>query len=165
MKVDENKKIMIGICGGSWKNSGVGKTTVANILAKNFGFHPVSFIDPVKDIAKRMYGWDGIMDDNAKVTLDRICRTGREISEHYWRDMAIIRIPADKKRIVFDDVYFDNEFRVIVENGGIILKVVKKGFETPIIPCMTVEINNDGTLQDLQRSVLLAVNEALPMVL
>ena len=156
---------MVGICGGSWEKPGIGKTTVANILAKHLGFHPVSFIDPVKEVAKRMFGWDGTMDDAARVMLDRICRLGREITEDYWRDMTLVGLPADKKRIAFDDVYFDNEFRIIAENKGVILRLFRKGFGTPPVPCMTVEVNNDGTLQDLQRSVLLAMSEAMPGLL
>lgn len=159
MKYSDDR-LLVGVCGGSWEKPGVGKTTVANILAKNFSFHPVSFIDPVKDVAKRLFGWDGTMDDKARVLLDRICRVGREVSEHYWRDMALSRVPADQKRIVFDDMYFEDEFRMIVENKGIVLRVVRSGFGTPSVPCETVDVSNDGSLNELQRSVLLATKDA-----
>jgi hypothetical protein len=156
---------MVGICGGSWEKPGIGKTTVANVLTKHLGFYPVSFIDPVKDIAKRLYGWDGKMDQSARIMLDRICRMGREISEHYWRDMTLIRIPTDKTKIVFDDVYFANEFKAIVENGGIVLRVVRNGFDMPVVPCVSIDISNDGTLNDLQRSVLLVASEQMAGIL
>jgi len=159
--MDQGKKrLVMGVCGGSWGKSGVGKTTVANILCKNFDLYPVSFVDPVKDVAKRLFNWDGKMDDEAKVLLDRICRVGREISEHYWRDLAIVRIPPEKKRIIFDDLYFSNEFKFIVENKGIVLRIIRKGFDSPYVPCETVDIHNDGSLNELQVSVVSAINEA-----
>jgi len=155
------RKVMVGVCGGSWEKPGIGKTTVVNLLAKHFGFHPVSFADPVKDVARRMFDWDGMMDDKARVLLDRVCRVGREISEHYWRDLAMVRLPPDKDRIAFDDVYFDDEFQAIVGNGGIVIRVVRKGFDIPKVPCETVDIQNDGNLLDLQRSVFVAAEEFL----
>jgi broad-specificity NMP kinase len=53
---------MIGICGGKWGDSGVGKTTVSNILAKTLDYYPISFIEPVKEAAKKYFDWNGTMD-------------------------------------------------------------------------------------------------------
>jgi hypothetical protein len=98
------------------------------------------------------------MDAEARLLLDRICRSGREISEHYWRDMTVIRLPKEAKRIAFDDVYFEDEFRLIVENKGLVIRVTRDGFETPKVPCEAVDIANNFGILELQRSVLATVN-------
>lgn len=155
--------LMVGVCGGAWGDSGVGKTTVVNILVKSMGFYPVSFVDPVKDIARKFFEWDGKMDKEARILLDRICRMGRGISEDYWRDLTVARIPKDEAgdRIVFDDVWFPNEVKMIASSGGIVLRVIKQGFESPVLPCETIDIDNDGSMIDLQRMAVLAVTDAI----
>ena len=154
---------MIGICGGAWGDGGVGKTTVANILAKNMDFHPVSFLDPVKDVARKFFGWDGTMDKDARILLDRLCRMGRSISEDYWRDLTVARIAKDTagNKIVFDDVWFPNEVKMIMSSGGIILRIIKKGYDSPVLPCETIDIENDNSILDLQRRVILQVADAM----
>lgn len=154
---------MIGICGGTWGDGGVGKTTVANILAKQLGFYPVSFIDPVKEIAKKFFGWDGKIDSEARVLLDRICRMGRSISENYWRDLAVSRIPKDAScnKIVFDDVWFDNEVRMIIDGGGKIIRVTKRSHNFLPLPCETIDIPNEDSLLSLQRLVMLKISPLL----
>ncbi len=156
----KDKKI-VGVCGGKWGKSEVGKTTIVNILSKHLDFYPLSFTDPVKDVARRLFRWNGIMDSGGKILLDDICRTGKKISENYWRDMAIVRIPKDVNKIVFDDVYFDNEFRFIEDNNGLIIKVNKRGFDTPDVLFNTIDVDNNKSIIDLQRTVLAIVNNFL----
>jgi hypothetical protein len=127
------------------------------------GFYPVSFVDPVKDIAKQFFGWDGSMNADARVMLDRICRMGRSISEDYWRDLTVTRIPKDVagNKIVFDDVWFPNEVKMIVASGGLVIRVTKQGHESPLLPCETMDIHNDGSIIDLQQRVVLMVADAI----
>jgi len=153
---------MIGICGGIWGNSGVGKTTVVNILAKKLGYYPVSFLEPIKEAAKKYFDWDGRMNSDSKVLLDRICRMGRTISEDYWMNLTLSKIPKDENiKIVFDDLWFENEVKMITSNGGIIFKVTKDGLDSINLPCEMVEIPNDGSIINLQTRALLIVSEAL----
>jgi len=154
---------MVGICGGSWENSNVGKTTVANILVKHMDFYPVSFIDPVKEVARKFFNWQGKKEHEDRVLLDQICRMGRSISEDYWRDLTLAKIHAEtqKDKIVFDDVWFANEVKMIVDNKGIVLRVTKKGYDSPVLPCETLDIENDGSILDLQRRVTLMIADVL----
>lgn len=153
---------MIGICGGTWESSTVGKTTVVNILAKKLGYYPISFMEPVREAAKKYFDWDGNMNSEAKVLLDRICRMGRTISEDYWMNLTLSRIPKeDNLKIVFDDLWFDNEVKMITSNGGIIFGVTKEGISSPILPCEMIEISNNGSVADLQTRTLLIVSDAL----
>jgi len=156
-----NSPIMMGVCGGTWGDGGVGKTTVTNIIAKNFGFYPVSFIDPVRDMAKNLFQWDGNMDSEARSLFDKICRTGRTVSENYWRDLTVSRVPKRFDKIIFDDVWFPNEISFITANGGKIIKVLKSGHESVVLPCEAIEIQNDGSLADLQMNTILSVTNIL----
>ena len=155
--------VVIGLCGGKWNDGGVGKSTVANILAKQLGFFPVSLVDPVKDVAKEFFGWDGKMDDATRILLDRICRIGRSISEGYWLDLTVSKIPKDGsvRRVVFDDVWFPNEARWIAGCGGIMFAVTRPGHEMPVMPCETVELPNGGTLAELYGRIPLIVEASL----
>ena len=155
--------IVMGLCGGRWGDGGVGKTTVANVLAKQGGFYPASPVDPVKDIAKEFFGWDGRMDDAARLLLDHICRVGRRISEGYWLDLAIAKVPKDGSvgRLVLDDVWFPNEAVWVAGCCGILFRVTRPGHDTPTLPCETVEIPNHGTLAELQRVAVLVVEKAM----
>jgi hypothetical protein len=152
---------MVGICGGAWGDGGVGKTTVANILAKKMGFYPMSFVDPVKDLAKKFFGWDGKMDSDARILLDRICRLGRGISEDYWMNLTLARIPSEVDKVVFDDVMFDNEAKMIVSAGGVVVRVEKTGHSNPLMPCDLASLDNNGSLIDLNRMAVLIVAQAL----
>lgn len=151
---------MIGICGGTWGDSGVGKTTVANILAKKLDYYPISFVEPIKEAAKKYFDWDGIMTQETRILLDRICRMGRQISEDYWLNLTMSRIPTNISKIVFDDLWFANEVRMITSNNGIIVRITKQGYESPTLPCEMVDIPNNGSLAELQSRTLLSVAEA-----
>ena len=152
---------MVGICGGSWGDGGVGKTAVANIISKQMGFYPISFVDPVKDLAKKFFGWDGKMDKEARILLDGICRLGRGISEDYWMNLTLARIPHEVEKIVFDDVMFDNEAKMIASSGGVVVVVEKAGHSSPIMPCEVVHLDNNGSLADLNRMSVLIISQAL----
>lgn len=158
-----NTPLVIGICGGQWGDGGVGKTTVANIIAKSIGFYPASFVDPVKQLAKEFFGWDGKMDDKARILLDGVCRVGRRISENYWLDLTVTRIPKDGtiEKIVFDDVWFPNEAVWISDCGGVVFMVTRPGHTNPSLPCETVEISNDGSLSSLQHLAPLIIQDEL----
>ena len=155
--------LMIGVCGGSWGDGGVGKTTVVNTVTKSLHFYPVSFVEPVKDIAKKFFQWNGTMNPDARVLLNNICRMGRSISEDYWRDLTVTRIPQETKRVIFDDVWFPNEAKMIASNGGIMIRVLKAGYESPVLPCEMLDIFNDGSLADLQTRTSMLVAHAMAL--
>lgn len=157
----EQKKLFIGVCGGQWGDGGVGKTAVTNILAKHMDFYPSSFSAPVRDIAKRTFGWDGKMNADSRVLLDQICRRGKAISEHYWCNLALASIPAEANRIVMDDLWFDDEAAMIEKSGGFVLRITRPNHSCMPLSCKVIEIVNDGTLLQLQRKVLMAVTQAI----
>ena len=129
--------------------------------SSKMGFYPVSFLDPVKDVAKKMFGWDGQMTPDARIMLDGICRSGMKISEGYWRDLTLVRIPKTETKLVFDDVWFDNEAKWIVANGGFVVRVTKDGYPSPVMTCDTIDIPNDKSLTEFKRMIVLHVSKAL----
>ena len=158
-----NVPVMIGVCGGSWEKPGVGKTTVVNILAKQMQFYPISFIDPVKDLAKQFFGWDGSMNSESRILLDRICRLGRSIAEDYWMNLSLVRAAKASigNKIIFDDVWFANEAKMIIASGGIVVRVKKNDHNSPVLPCETLDIDNNGSLVELQRTLIPSIVDAM----
>ena len=156
----EQKRLFIGVCGGQWGDGGVGKTTVINILAKHMGFYPASFSSPVRDIAKKSFGWDGKMNSQSRDLLDQICRKGKLISEHYWLNLAMAGIPSEANKVAIDDLWFDDEAAMIEKCGGFVLRITRPGHSHIPISCSAIEVANDGNLVQLQRKVLWAVTQA-----
>jgi hypothetical protein len=152
------QKTIIGFCGGKWGESGVGKTTAAGFLVEK-GFFLVSFSDPIEKVARAQCGWDGDRGRAGKNLLDKVCRSGRKTSEDYWLNLALKSLPSDRDRIVFDDVYFENEFRFIKSQGGKVIRILRPptlDADLSFDPDETVF--NKGGMDNFKDAILLAVN-------
>lgn len=131
--------------------AGVGKDTVAEILAANYGYQRVAFAnvlrealyvlnpiiefyddyeDRVQDIVDRI-GWD-----EAKRQYEEIRRmlqvlgteVGREmIDQNVWVDSVFKNLDKDKK-YVFTDVRFVNEHQAIDSRLGLLVKIDRPGY-------------------------------------
>jgi hypothetical protein len=101
------------------------------------------------------------MDIEGRILLDGICRTGRKISEDYWRNLVVSKIPKTITKVVFDDVYFDNEVRLITGSSGFVIRVTKKGQDLISLPCETIDISNDGSLSEFQKIATLKIAKAI----
>jgi len=119
-----------------------GKDTVAELLCLNYGYHRISFAQPMRDALMRLnpkvgpeplahlvedFGWE-VAKQNLEVRrLLQVFGTevGREMfGESFWIDIAFKQI--EQERVVFADVRFPNEAQAIVDKGGQVWRVQRE---------------------------------------
>lgn len=112
------KKFIIGLAGPIW--DGFSRQVALQYL-KSQGFHITSPLSVIKEAAKKFYGWDGNLDSSGKAVVERMCIAGRSISMSYWLSLALMRVPKDAKRLVINDMFFDDELNFVSKSEGLIL--------------------------------------------
>lgn len=168
-----NPMLLIGITG----KAGSGKDTVGETLRDFYGVALTSFAWPIKKAISAMLGtpmelWaDRKWKEKIHPATGRSPRFmaqtlgtewGREIIDpEIWVDLALQRLyEAGWPRAAITDLRFDNEARVIREEGGVIIHVhrddcgevdnINHASEAGILPWGTdMFINNNGSLRDL----------------
>lgn len=171
--------MLIGLTG----LAGSGKSEVAGVLMREFGFERVKFADPLKNMIRTMLrgagvnpGWVeryvegdlkevvipelGVTPRHLMVTLGT--EWGRDcISPDLWT--RLWGFSAGRFELVLaDDVRFPNEVAAIREHGGLIWKVTRPGIAQGSHASEQLEcdpdlaISNTGTLEELQAFVRLA---------
>lgn len=166
--------MIVGILG----KKGHGKDTVGGFL-KAYGFETVSFAQPLKRAAKIIFGLtesqvNGSIEEKEAVDpawgkspreLLQLLGTevGRSIDSEVWIKSCFNKLDPNK-RWAITDVRFPNEAAAIKERGGIIIKVVRDGFDSGSrnehasesqidqIPCDYL-LTNYGSLDDLRSQV------------
>jgi hypothetical protein len=88
----------------------------------------VAFADSLKDMAQRVFGWDGKKDERGRKLLQDLGVSKREVYENYWVDKTIAQIlRLDKTgipNIIFvTDARFINEAEAIHRLGGVVWRV------------------------------------------
>lgn len=137
--------VLVGLCGPAR----VGKSTVASFLVREFGYIPLKFAGPLKDMLavlgldeEQLEGGDkespcawlgGRTPRYAMQTLGT--EWGRELMHedlwvHVWRRRAMRHL-GEGHRLVVDDIRFPNELRAIQSLGGIAYRVVRSGHTPP----------------------------------
>jgi len=133
----------------------VGKSTAAQALCAQLGFHEISFAGPLKELAYKMdplvqsgvptnigagrgrlqwvinsLGWDRAKEQMPEVRrlLQNLGVAAREtFGEDFWIDMAF---RVDRvENVVISDVRFQNEFNAIKDRGGMLIKIIRPGRE------------------------------------
>lgn len=146
------KRMLVGLLG----HNGHGKDTVADYLVQYHGFEKDSFASPLKKMLKPMFDFSDqqLYDHKEKEVVD--CRWGitpreamlfvgtemvRDGNVHqllpqvkpkgFWVELMKVRLlPLRKKtNVVIADVRCQNEVEMILNMGGVIVKVVRPGFE------------------------------------
>jgi hypothetical protein len=138
---------LIGLIGCA----GAGKTTVARIIEKDYGFSRIRFAGGIKSMLRALLFEAGIdpvrihemIDGSLKETScdelsgksPRYCMQtlgtewGREfISQNFWVDLtmhAVDNLLSVSESVVIDDVRFPNEVRAIKDAGGKIFRVMR----------------------------------------
>lgn len=88
----------------------VGKTTAADHLVERHGFVKYALADPIKEIAARGFGWDGLKDDRGRRLLQEVGDVGRHYDPDLWLDRFAARLESDRPlRTVVDDVRLERE--------------------------------------------------------
>jgi hypothetical protein len=160
--------MIIGLCGAARS----GKDTVASMLP----FNTYAFAEPMKEACRVIFGWnDEHLHGELKDVVDPIFNTsprhalqtlgtqwGRElVNSNIWLIAAQNKI-NQSENLILTDVRFDNEADLILSNGGIIIRVNRKGLvgvldhvsESGISSSkITFELDNNGSLNDLRQLV------------
>lgn len=173
--------MVVGLLG----RKGSGKSTVAKIFIEQRCFVEVSFANRLKKLAIELFNLSysqvyGTIEE--KETVDpRYNKTPREIMQHIggsmreihngvWIDSLLASIKYDS---VISDVRHINEAEAIRKKGGLVVKIVRPGFdtgayndhpsETEVDQCEYDHIfYNDGTIEDLSMKVELLLAKYHP---
>lgn len=107
--------------------AGAGKDTVAEFLVDHHGYTRVAFADPLKQLARHI-GWNGRKDHAGRVLLQDLGVGVREfIGQDTWVDIGMRKAADTPGPVVITDVRFSNEALRIVEAGGCLVRVDRKG--------------------------------------
>lgn len=104
----------------------VGKTTAADHLVERHGFVKYALADPIKEIARIGFGWDGVKDDRGRRLLQEVGDVGRTYDPDLWLDRFAARLEADRpERAVVDDVRLAREVDYLRSRGFFVAHVVR----------------------------------------
>jgi len=108
--------------------AGSGKTALAKRLAADFGFQHMSFARRLKEelaelLDVSMFDFE---DDKTRwrALMQEWGSARRYQSEGYWIRKLLVRVPEDRsKRIVVDDLRYQNEARVLKREGFVLVRL------------------------------------------
>lgn len=129
---------------------GSGKDTIANLLLAD-GFRHYAFAWPIKLALSTMFSWDPALwedrewkerpipwlNNQSPRDLSKTLGTdwGRDMIDwDLWLDLGEVRVRQacrDGASMVISDVRFENEARMIIDNGGIIVSVLSDQADEP----------------------------------
>jgi len=148
LKRELHKPKLIGLIGAA----GSGKTTVGNIIERDYGFVKMRFAGPIKAMLGTMLACAGVSGSRLTDMIDgplketpcdelagktprfALQRLGTEwgrdfISQNIWVDTTMAQVQQvqaeNNKSVVIDDVRFPNEVRAIKDAGGRIFRVMR----------------------------------------
>jgi cytidylate kinase len=128
--------------------AGAGKSVIADVLIREFGFERVKFADPLKNMLRRMLGDMGhiaedvermLEGDLKEVPIPELGVTPRHLmitlGTEWGRDLVrqdlwiqLWAASAERfPRVVADDVRFPNEVDTIRAQGGVIWRIDRPG--------------------------------------
>lgn len=162
---------------------GSGKSSVANVLMRDYGFQLLKFAKPLKDMLRVIGLTDEHIEGKLKeVPCDLLCgktprqamltlgtEWGREmIGENFWSKLAVNRVEPGWN-YVFDDCRFQSEAYVLrQEFGASIWRVVRPGQENTVTHKSETQqylvdpdlvLLNDSTLERLADKVKYAMHD------
>jgi len=164
-----------------------GKDTVAQLLCLNYGYERMAFADPMREALYRLnpsivvddtdyydkplqtlvdeQGWDAIKQNpDVRALLQRMgTEVGRAMfGDNFWVQYAMDNLKQEK--VVFADVRFPNEAKEIIQYGGQVWRVNRKG-HNPVNDHPSEHamdnfmfkhvIINEGSLDDLAEEVFM----------
>jgi hypothetical protein len=159
-----------------------GKDTIGDYL-NTLGYQPYAMAKPIKEACRAIFNWDDEhLYGDLKEVLDPLYEiTPREamqkLGTEFGRDMINARLwelrasseISDSNYLVITDIRYDNEARLVLNHGGIVIHVERenrdeiKGVanhpsEHGVSPnLITTTITNNGTLDALYHKVVNAL--------
>lgn len=135
--------MLIGLTG----HKRVGKSTLAKFIVENYNFKEFAFAEPLKQICKILFDLDDSQIYENKEEYDERWKTtprnmlqivGTELFRnelpkhlpqiHESMMVKLMSLNLDKhQNIVISDIRFKDEEDFVKKNGGIIIKIIKKG--------------------------------------
>jgi adenylate kinase family enzyme len=113
----------IAFCG----YAGVGKTTAANFLVRNFGYTKLSFANAVKEKAKELFPDLEFIKPYTKCERRLLIAIGnsiRSVNNQYWVRLLEEKLDEiESKDIVIDDVRFLVEEKFLRRKGFLIVRI------------------------------------------
>lgn len=148
----------------------VGKTSAADHLVRRHGFRKYALADPIKEIARDAFGWDGAKDEPGRRLLQEIGSVGRAYDPEIWLSRLAERLARDgAERSVVDDVRLAREVTFLESLGFTVVRILRPAdrittltsdergrheTETELDAVHVDEtIDNRGTLEDLYAAV------------
>lgn len=187
--------VIIGLVG----TKGSGKSTVAQILKEELGFEEYSIAEPLKRIAlilgaprESVYGTqaqkEAIIPSLGVSGRTMLQKLGTEVFRNefpkylptynmgsagtLWARLLELRLKRVKnsENLVVSDVRFSDEARVVEENGGTLIRLLRDTTESKDYHASEIEmrsikcnhiIDNNGTMDELRKQILNYVNMEL----
>lgn len=115
-----------------------GKGTVANLLEMEYGYWQTAFAFPLKNMLNMagLCNSDELWGEKTARSRELLQKIGtdifrKQIDPDFWLKMAQTSIKEHRgqgvEKIVFEDIRFPNEAKLIRDNGGIIVKMIRVG--------------------------------------
>jgi hypothetical protein len=145
-----------------------GKTTAAEHLVARHGYERRSLADPIKQVARAEFDWDGRKDPRGRRLLQELGSAGRNYDPGLWLRRFDRRFAARGPwPTVVDDLRLRREAEHLRELGFRLVRIVRPDTpvaEDPALDAHETEteledapfdlvILNDGTLEDLRREL------------
>ncbi len=159
--------------------AGHGKDTFAKILeqklsAEGYKVLIIHYADLLKFILKNFFRWNGEKDEHGRMLLQQVgTETVRKANPNYWVDFIasiLSMFPREWDYVLIPDARFPNEIDRLKERGFDVthVRVVRRAYESNLTDaqqehssetalddvCPDVVIANDGTLGDLEETVI-----------
>lgn len=168
---------IIGLTGGK----GCGKSSVAKIISKNYGYEIVSFATPIKDMLRVLGLRDQELNDPLlkEIKLTEYGKTPRQlmqllgtefgramISQRIWIT-ALEKTLNPSNNYVIDDVRFNNEAEFIRSLGGPVIEVRRTKIDNGDYHISEAGLGEDfidGTIDNispLEMDLILAVENTM----
>lgn len=107
----------IGIIG----KFGSGKSTVADYLVKEYGYHKNSLAAPMRDIVRNILGIQDKTDPRYRPAMQELgTEWGRKYNQNCWVDYLINNLDNGHP-VVVDDVRFPNEAEALLKEGWMLI--------------------------------------------
>lgn len=158
------KRKFIGLSGGLSKRGRQDNSIVVSILEKEFGFFRTSPLDSVEKFSKKIGALTSVKNEIEKWSvINRVCISGMKTDEEMWMNLSLKDVPKDKRLILVDDIFFEEEASLLRSFGGVIIRIVYQNGINVIPnfePNIVIEKKNDSEIADSFRDIFIGLQKS-----